>query len=66
MKVKQEIQANILSKTKPLFCQNLFANILQTQLTVKSHKTNGAYVQWMKEEEDLIMCENLHSSMVPH
>ena len=47
--VDTEVQADILSETKPLFrnvlYQNLLVSILQTRLTVISHEINGAYVK---------------------
>ena len=49
IRVDTEIQANILSNPSLYFAmffyQNLLVNILQTQLTVLSHKINGAFVK---------------------
>ena len=36
------------------FYQNLLLNILQTQLTVISHKINGAYVKWVRTRMTLL------------
>ena len=58
IRVDTSIQADILSNIIALFCnvllRNLLVNILQTQLTVVSHKINVAYVKSVRTRTTLL------------
>ena len=53
-----EIQADILSKTRPLFCNVLLPELVgkyfTTQLTVISHKINDAYLNGVRTRTTLL------------